>query len=75
MFHILLALADEDRHGYGIIKEVESRTEGRIRLMAGTLYGAISRLEVLSDGKVSIPLVQDVQAEGLTAGELADVIL
>ena len=42
-FHILLALADEDRHGYGIIKEVEQRTEGRLRLGAGTLYGAIRR--------------------------------
>jgi len=44
VFHILLALADKERHGYGIIKEVETRTEGRVRLMAGTLYGAIKRL-------------------------------
>lgn len=42
-FHILLALADEDRHGYGIIKEVEARTDGQLRLGAGTLYGAIRR--------------------------------
>jgi DNA-binding PadR family transcriptional regulator len=42
-FQILLALADADRHGYGILKEVEARTGGRIRLGAGTLYGAIRR--------------------------------
>ena len=44
VFHILLALADEERHGYGIIKEVAARTNGRIHIMAGTLYGAIKRL-------------------------------
>ncbi|WP_420627993.1 PadR family transcriptional regulator [Candidatus Leptofilum sp.] len=44
VFHILLALADKERHGYGIIKEIEARTNGRIRIMAGTLYGAIKRL-------------------------------
>lgn len=44
VFQILLALADEERHGYGIIQEVESRTDGRVRLGPGTLYGAIKRL-------------------------------
>lgn len=44
VFHILLALADEDRHGYGIIQEVKLRTQDRVHLMAGTLYGAIKRL-------------------------------
>lgn len=44
VFHILLAVADKERHGYGIIKEIEARTNGRIRIMAGTLYGAIKRL-------------------------------
>lgn len=43
-FHILLALADEDRHGYGIMKEVEERTEGRVRIATGTLYAAMQRL-------------------------------
>ena len=42
-FQILLALADKERHGYGIIKEVEERTAGEVRLGAGTLYGAIKR--------------------------------
>lgn len=44
VFQLLLALADEDRHGYGIMQEVEDRTGGRIRLGPGTLYGAIKRL-------------------------------
>lgn len=44
VFHILLALADEERHGYGIMKEVELRTEGRMQLKPGTLYQAIKRL-------------------------------
>jgi DNA-binding PadR family transcriptional regulator len=44
VFHILLALADEERHGYGIMQEVKRRTDGKVRLGAGTLYGAIKRL-------------------------------
>lgn len=44
IFHILLALADKDRHGYGIMQEVRSRTEEQVRLGPGTLYGAIKRL-------------------------------
>lgn len=44
VFHILLALADAERHGYGIIKEVEARTDGRVRLGPGTLYGSIKRM-------------------------------
>ena len=43
-FHILLALAESDRHGYGIIQDVASRTGGRVRLGAGTLYRTIQRL-------------------------------
>ncbi len=42
--HILLALADGDLHGYAIMQKVAEDTEGRIRLGAGTLYGAIKRL-------------------------------
>ena len=44
MFHILLALADNDRHGYEIMREVDERTEGKMRLGPGTLYGAIKRM-------------------------------
>ena len=43
-FHILLALADRDRHGYGIMTEVEQRSEGRFRLWPATLYTAIKRM-------------------------------
>lgn len=43
-FHILLAVADEDRHGYAIIQEVAARTGGELRLSAGTLYRSIQRM-------------------------------
>jgi DNA-binding PadR family transcriptional regulator len=43
-FHILMAVADEDRHGYAIIQEVSSRTNGEVRLSAGTLYRSIQRM-------------------------------
>ena len=42
-FHVLLALADGPRHGYSILKEVEERTNGDVRLSTGTLYGLIKR--------------------------------
>ena len=42
--HILLALADEDRHGYGIMQEVARLTDGQVRMGPGTLYGTIKRL-------------------------------
>ena len=44
VFHILLALTDQERHGYGIIKDVLARTDGKLRLGAGTLYGSIKRM-------------------------------
>lgn len=50
VFHILLALADGERHGYGVIKEVDARTEGRVRLGPGTLYGSIKRM--LEEGMI-----------------------
>ncbi len=43
-FHILLALADGDRHGYGIIQDVAARTDGALKLGAGTLYRSIQRM-------------------------------
>ena len=43
MFHVLIALADGEKHGYAIIKEVSRRTDGAIRLSAGTLYTLIRR--------------------------------
>jgi len=43
-FHILIALADGERHGYAIIQEVAARTAGAVRLGAGTLYRSIQRM-------------------------------
>ena len=43
-FHILLALARDDRHGYGIIQDVMKRTGGALKLSAGTLYRSIQRM-------------------------------
>jgi DNA-binding PadR family transcriptional regulator len=49
-FHILLALAAEERHGYGLLQEVASLTEGELQLEPGTLYRALHRM--LKDGWV-----------------------
>jgi DNA-binding PadR family transcriptional regulator len=44
VFHILVALADRDRHGYSIMQDVAARTDGKVRLSAGTLYSAVRRM-------------------------------
>jgi DNA-binding PadR family transcriptional regulator len=44
VFHILLALADGELHGYGIMKEVETHTQGQVKMGPGTLYGSIKRM-------------------------------
>jgi DNA-binding PadR family transcriptional regulator len=44
VFHILLALADKDLHGYAIVQDVAARTKGEVRLTASTLYAALKRL-------------------------------
>jgi len=44
VFHILLALADGEKHGYAIMKEVEAATDGQISMGPGTLYGSIKRM-------------------------------
>ena len=43
-FHILMAVAEEDRHGYAIIQDVATRTGGELKLSAGTLYRSIQRM-------------------------------
>jgi DNA-binding PadR family transcriptional regulator len=43
-FHILVAVADQDRHGYAIIQDVTLRTDGALKLSAGTLYRSIQRM-------------------------------
>jgi DNA-binding PadR family transcriptional regulator len=44
VFHILIALADRDRHGYSIMQDVAARTNGKVQLSAGTLYSSIRRM-------------------------------
>jgi DNA-binding PadR family transcriptional regulator len=48
VFHILLALADGDRHGYAIMRDIDERTDGIVRVGPGMLYGSIKWL--LADG-------------------------
>ena len=48
VFHIMLALADGERHGYGIMQEMAARTDGKVHMGPGTLYGTIKRM--LADG-------------------------
>src|SRR5882724_10836819 len=44
VLHILIALADRDRHGYSIMQDVTARTDGKVQLSAGTLYSSIRRM-------------------------------
>jgi len=44
VFHILIALADRDRHGYSIMQDVAARTGGKVQLSPGTLYSSIRRM-------------------------------
>lgn len=50
VYHILLALADGERHGYDIMREVEKLTSGQVQMGPGTLYGTIKRM--LRDGLI-----------------------
>jgi DNA-binding PadR family transcriptional regulator len=50
VFHVMVSLADGNRHGYAIIREVAERTDGAERLGAGTLYAILKRL--LEDGLI-----------------------
>lgn len=44
VLHILLALSTQERHGYGIMKQVESDSRGKVKMGPGTLYGSLSRM-------------------------------
>ncbi len=44
VLHILLALSPQERHGYGIMKQVEAESRGKVKMGPGTLYGSISRM-------------------------------
>lgn len=61
-FQILLSLADEDRHGYGIMRQVEEQTEGRTRLGPGTLYSSIQAL-------LDAGLIEEVSGAGKNENE------
>jgi DNA-binding PadR family transcriptional regulator len=50
MFQVLLALGEEEKHGYAILKDVEDQTAGEVRLSTGTLYAIIKRL--LAEGAI-----------------------
>ena len=50
VFHILVAIADGERHGYAIMQDVAARTDGALRLGPGTMYGSIKRM--LADGLI-----------------------
>ncbi len=62
MFHVMVALAEEDRHGYAIMKEVAAQTDGAVQLTASTLYGIVKRL--LQDG-----LIADTTAKTAAEGD------
>jgi DNA-binding PadR family transcriptional regulator len=69
---ILMSLADQPRHGYALIKDIETLSNGRVRLSTGTLYGALRRL--LEDGWIERfeqeDTARDKQAYKLTAAGL-----
>ena len=62
VFHILLALADGDRHGYAIAREVADRTDHTVRLGPGTLYGTLTRM-------VDAGLIEEAAPAGRKAAE------
>jgi DNA-binding PadR family transcriptional regulator len=50
VFHILIALGDGEKHGYAVMQEVADRTQGKVRMSPGTLYGSIRKM--LEDGLI-----------------------
>src|SRR5687767_14069980 len=75
-FQVLLALADGERHGYAIIKEVEERSGGSVKLRTGTLYTLLQRL--LEEQLILQPTIGEARppgptsAQGATAGKPLD---
>jgi len=67
---ILMSLAEQPRHGYALLKDIETLSHGRVRLSTGTLYGAIRRLldEKWIDRFEQDDTSRDKQAYRLTAG-------
>ena len=64
MFHVLLALGDEEKHGYAILKDIEEQTDGQVRLSTGTLYAIIKRLlneGIIKESRHRPPVEEDDQ--------------
>ena len=79
VFHILLALADEDRHGYDIMREVAAATEGKMQMGPGTLYGSIKRMLqaglIAEAGERPDPALDDSRRRYYTLTELGRRVL
>ena len=73
VFHILIALADRDRHGYSIMQDVAARTDGKVQLSAGTLYSAIRRMleQGLIEELPEVPILRAPTSAGATTGSPA----
>ncbi|HEU4567207.1 MAG TPA: PadR family transcriptional regulator [Marmoricola sp.] len=69
-YFILAALLDQPRHGYAVADEVEAMSKGRVRLTAGTLYGALDRL--LTEGLVLVDREETVQGRRRRYYRLSD---
>lgn len=81
VFHILLALASGERHGYGMMKQIEIDTQGQLKIGPGTLYGSLKRMldaglvresvrrvdPTLSDERRIYYQITDLGAKALTA--------
>jgi DNA-binding PadR family transcriptional regulator len=66
VFHILIALGEGERHGYAVMQEVAERTEGKVRMSPGTLYGSIRKM--LDEGLIEELFRSSAQADARRAG-------
>lgn len=69
-YHVLAALLDGPLHGYGIMRQARERSQGRVRLTAGTLYGALDRLSV--EGLVEVAREEVVEGRARRYYRLTD---
>lgn len=67
MYYILLSLAGEPRHGYGIMQDVSQRTGGRVNIGAGTLYALLARFE--EEGLITLTDIREGRKYYLLTGE------
>lgn len=67
---LLTALADEPRHGYGLIREIDAISQGRVRMRTGTLYGALDRL--LNQGLIQVEREEVVDGRARKVYALAE---